>query len=152
MDQPRDERSLNRHGCLLTAMLVIAAASRDFWIRRLESLHIDQAAARETVPGRQRMHRRTRLPLQQDHRSDGLGVNDPVGRRRGIKAFVSRCVCGLQCPLWVIGGPRAALAASPLIPQHRTFGEYGSISVSCQKAGIANASRSEKVSSSSSVG
>jgi hypothetical protein len=56
MDQPRDERSLYHHGCLLTAMLVIAAASRDFWIRRLESLHINQAAARETVPGRQRLH------------------------------------------------------------------------------------------------
>jgi hypothetical protein len=62
MDQPRDERSLYHHGCLLTAMLVIAAASRDFWIRRLESLHINQAAARETVPGRQRLHRRIRLP------------------------------------------------------------------------------------------
>jgi hypothetical protein len=62
MDQPRDERSLYRNGCLLAAMLVIAAASRDFWIRRLESSHIDQAAARETVPGRQRMNRRTRLP------------------------------------------------------------------------------------------
>jgi hypothetical protein len=56
MHQPRDERSLYRHGCLLAAMLVIAAASRDFWIRRLESLHINQVAARETVPGRQRLH------------------------------------------------------------------------------------------------
>lgn len=82
MDQPCDERSLYSHRCLLAAMLVIAAASRDFWIRRLESLHINQAAARETVPGRQRMHRRTRLSLQQDHPSGGLGVNDPVGRRR----------------------------------------------------------------------
>jgi hypothetical protein len=54
MDQPRDERALYRHDCLLAAMLVIAAASRDFWIRRLESLHIDQAAVRETVPARQR--------------------------------------------------------------------------------------------------
>jgi hypothetical protein len=52
MDQPRDEASLNRQGCRLAAMLVIAAASRDFRIGRLECLHIDQAAARETVPRR----------------------------------------------------------------------------------------------------
>jgi hypothetical protein len=36
----------------LAAMLVKAAASRDIWISRLERLHIDQAAARETVPRR----------------------------------------------------------------------------------------------------
>jgi hypothetical protein len=54
MDKRRDERSLYRHSRLLAAMLVIAAASRDFWICRLESLHINQAAAREMVPGRQR--------------------------------------------------------------------------------------------------
>src|ERR1700736_3441080 len=35
-DQSRDERSLNRQGCLLATMLVVAAASRDFWIGRLE--------------------------------------------------------------------------------------------------------------------
>ena len=52
MDQPRDEPSPNRQGCLLAAMLVKAAASRDIWISRLERLHIDQAAARETVPRR----------------------------------------------------------------------------------------------------
>jgi len=54
MDQPRDKRSLNRQGCLLATMLVVAAASRDFWIGRLERLHIDQAAANETVPLRER--------------------------------------------------------------------------------------------------
>jgi ABC-type arginine transport system permease subunit len=32
------------------AMLVVAAASRDFWICRLERLHALQVAARETVP------------------------------------------------------------------------------------------------------
>jgi hypothetical protein len=32
-------------------MLVVAAASRDFWIGRLERLHVDQAAGNETVPG-----------------------------------------------------------------------------------------------------
>ncbi len=52
MDQPGDKASLNRQGCLLVAMLVIAAASRDFWIGRLERLHIDQAAVRESVPRR----------------------------------------------------------------------------------------------------
>ena len=50
MDQPRDERSLNRQGCLLATMLVVAAASRDFWIGRLERFHVDQAAGNETVP------------------------------------------------------------------------------------------------------
>jgi hypothetical protein len=50
MDQPRDERSLNRQGCLLPTMLVVAAASRDFWIGRLERLNVDQAAGNETVP------------------------------------------------------------------------------------------------------
>jgi hypothetical protein len=50
MDRPCDEPPLNRQGCFLTAMLVVAAASRDFWISRLECLHTDQAAARETVP------------------------------------------------------------------------------------------------------
>jgi hypothetical protein len=49
-DQSRDEPSLNRQGRFLTAMLVKAAAPRDFWISRLERSHIDQAAARETVP------------------------------------------------------------------------------------------------------
>jgi hypothetical protein len=34
----------------LPTMLVIAAASRDFWIGRLERLHVDQAAGNETVP------------------------------------------------------------------------------------------------------
>jgi hypothetical protein len=104
MDQPRDERSLYRHGCLLAAMLVIAAASRDFLIRRLESLHIDQATARKTVPGPLTDTQKDKATSSaKDHPSDGLGVNDPVGRRRAIKAFVSRCVCGLQCPLWVAG-------------------------------------------------
>jgi hypothetical protein len=51
-DQSRDEPSLNRQGCFLAAMLVKAAASRDFWISRLERLHLDQAAAREMVPKR----------------------------------------------------------------------------------------------------
>jgi len=32
-------------------MLVVAAASRDFWISRLERLHTYQVALRETVPG-----------------------------------------------------------------------------------------------------
>jgi hypothetical protein len=30
--------------------LVVAAASRDFWIGRLEGLHVDQAVGNETVP------------------------------------------------------------------------------------------------------
>ena len=89
-DKRRDERSLYRHGRLLAAMLVIATASRNFWIRRLEGLHLDQTAAREMVPGRQRMH----------SPSGGLRINDPVGRCRRIKAFASRCVCGTTCPLW----------------------------------------------------
>jgi hypothetical protein len=35
-------------------MLIVAAASRDFWIGRLERLHVDQAAGNETVPLRER--------------------------------------------------------------------------------------------------
>jgi hypothetical protein len=50
MDQPRDERSIYRHGCLLTTMLAMAAAPRDFWISRLERLHAYQIAPCETVP------------------------------------------------------------------------------------------------------
>jgi hypothetical protein len=50
MDQPRDERSLDRQGCLLPTMLIVAAASRDFWIGRLECLHVDQTVGNETVP------------------------------------------------------------------------------------------------------
>jgi len=34
----------------LAAMLMIAAASRDFSIGRIKCLHVDQAAERETVP------------------------------------------------------------------------------------------------------
>jgi hypothetical protein len=40
-DQPSDGRSLHRHGCFLAAMLIIAAASRDFWIGRIKRLHVD---------------------------------------------------------------------------------------------------------------
>ena len=50
MNQPRDERSLHGQGCFFTAMLIITAASRDFWICRLERLHALQVAACETVP------------------------------------------------------------------------------------------------------
>lgn len=35
----RNGRSLYGQCCLLTAMLIIAAAPRDFWISRLERLH-----------------------------------------------------------------------------------------------------------------
>jgi hypothetical protein len=38
-DPSLDERSLHRHGCLLAAMLVVPAASCQFWIRRLEGVH-----------------------------------------------------------------------------------------------------------------
>jgi hypothetical protein len=38
-DQSSDERSLNGQGCFQAAMLIIAAASRDFCICRLERLH-----------------------------------------------------------------------------------------------------------------
>ena len=37
---------------LLAAMLIVAAASRNFWINCLEGLQIDQVARRETVPRR----------------------------------------------------------------------------------------------------
>src|SRR6202042_412909 len=50
MDQPRDERSLDHQGCRLPTMLVVAAASRDFWIGGLEPMHVDQVAGNETVP------------------------------------------------------------------------------------------------------
>ena len=40
MDQTRDQRTLYRQGCLLATMLVIAASPRDFWIGRLERLHV----------------------------------------------------------------------------------------------------------------
>jgi hypothetical protein len=49
-DQPGDGRSLHGHGCVLAAMLMIAAASRDFSIGRIKCLHVDQAAEGETVP------------------------------------------------------------------------------------------------------
>jgi hypothetical protein len=39
MDEPRDERPFYDQRCFLSAMLIIAAASRDFWISRLERLH-----------------------------------------------------------------------------------------------------------------
>jgi hypothetical protein len=52
VNQPRDERSLYGQGCFVAAMLIIPTAPRDFWIRRLERLHIEQAAPRETVPRR----------------------------------------------------------------------------------------------------
>jgi len=39
MDEPRDERPFYGQRCFLAAMLIIAAASRDFWISRLERLH-----------------------------------------------------------------------------------------------------------------
>jgi hypothetical protein len=108
-DKRRDERSLYRHGRLLAAMLVIATASRNFWIRRLESLHVDQAAARETVPSRQRMH----------SPSGGLRVNDPVGRCRRIKAFASRCVCGTTCPLM---GQSRRSGPAPTTSRHPEIG------------------------------
>ena len=38
-DQPRDERSLQGQGCFLAAMLIVAAASRDFCVDRLKRLH-----------------------------------------------------------------------------------------------------------------
>src|SRR5580692_13038362 len=40
MNQPRDERSLHGQGCSFTAMLIIAVASRDFCIGRLEGWHV----------------------------------------------------------------------------------------------------------------
>jgi hypothetical protein len=40
-NQPRDGRSLHRHGCFLAAILITAAASRDFWIGRIKRLHVD---------------------------------------------------------------------------------------------------------------
>jgi hypothetical protein len=52
MDKPRDERSFYGQRCLLPAMLIIAAASRDFRISRLERLHLYQVAALKTVPRR----------------------------------------------------------------------------------------------------
>ena len=39
MDEPSDERPFYGQRCFLAAMLIIAAASRDFWISRLERLH-----------------------------------------------------------------------------------------------------------------
>jgi hypothetical protein len=51
-DQPRDERSLYGQGCFLAAMLVIAAASRDFWISRLERLHASPSGVGQNGSGR----------------------------------------------------------------------------------------------------
>jgi hypothetical protein len=48
-DQPGDERSPHRQGCFLAAMLVIAAASRHFWISRLERLHVLPISASRTT-------------------------------------------------------------------------------------------------------
>jgi hypothetical protein len=51
-DQPRDERSPHRQGCVLAAMLVIAAAPRHFWISRLERLHVLPSRVREAIARR----------------------------------------------------------------------------------------------------
>jgi hypothetical protein len=39
-NHPRDERSIDRQGCLLATVLVITTAPRHFCISRLESWHV----------------------------------------------------------------------------------------------------------------
>jgi hypothetical protein len=39
MDEPGNEGPVYVQRCFFSAMLIIAAASRDFWIGRLERLH-----------------------------------------------------------------------------------------------------------------
>ena len=52
MDKPGNERPFYGQRCFLATMLIIAAASRDLWISRLERLHAYQVAAAKTVPRR----------------------------------------------------------------------------------------------------
>jgi hypothetical protein len=48
-----------------------------------------------------------------------LGVNDPVGRWRGIGTFVSRCDCGATCLKWVNRYRNGVSARRPLFPRLR---------------------------------
>jgi hypothetical protein len=101
-------------------MLVIAAASRDFWIRRLERLHINQAAARETVPGRQRLHRRIRLPSAKTIPRTVLRSTIRSVAADGLKVFVSRC---MRCNMSASGQKLIVIpfGPSPFVTRQRTL-------------------------------
>jgi hypothetical protein len=102
MDHPRDEASPSRQGRLLAAMLIIAAASRDFRIDRLERLHMDQAAVRETVP---RRHTRSSL-LQSAAASvvaldlSAIADHSPRRARRLHRSYAESC--GLPGPKMLV--------------------------------------------------
>lgn len=51
MNQPHDERPLYGQGRLFAAMLVIAAAYRNFWISRFEGWHVYQVAGTRNGSG-----------------------------------------------------------------------------------------------------
>jgi hypothetical protein len=65
MDKPRDKRPFYGQRCFFAAMLIIAAASSDFWICRLKRLHALPSSGTQngSVTARQDAHRRTAREL-----------------------------------------------------------------------------------------
>jgi hypothetical protein len=65
MDKPRDERPFYGQRRFLAAILIVAAASRDFWVGRLERLHAlpSSGAQNGSATTRLAAHRRTAREL-----------------------------------------------------------------------------------------
>jgi hypothetical protein len=65
MNESRDETPFYGQRCFLAAMLIIAAASRDFWISRLERLHalLSSGTQNGSATTRRAAHQRTASEL-----------------------------------------------------------------------------------------